>query len=470
MLSKEGMEVTIIEKNNDIGGRARRLEDNGYTFDMGPSWYWMHDIFENFFNRLNYKSNDLYNLVKLDPGFKMIFKQGEICVPADFRETCKMFDDYEENGAEKLKKFMSDAKKKYDIGMDFLYNSPGISFKEILHKDLILNLGKLDLLSSYKKHVRKYFTNPLLIHLLEFPILFLGSTASKTPALYSLISYSGIKKGTFYPMGGFFEIVKAMEKICKKQGVHFLKNEEVIRINIKNKEATSLTTNKQTLKADIIIASSDYAHVEKHLIEKKFRNYNDRYWEKKDFAPSALIFYLGVNQKLNELEHHNLFFDEDIKKNTEDIYKYKRWNKSPLFYVCRTSKTDKNVAPPGKENMFILMPISIGIKDTEKIREKYFKLILSRIEKYTGKNIKENIEYKKSYCINDFKQDYNAYGGNAYGLANTLSQTANLKPKMINKKVKNLFYTGQLTVPGPGVPPSIISGQLIAEHIIKSMK
>ena len=469
-LAKAGHRVVILEKNTSIGGRARVFKTQGYTFDMGPSWYWMPEIFENFFKEFDYKAKDFYKLIQLDPGFRIIFQNKDIDIPSNWSEICQVFDDLEENGSKKLKRFMQDAEEKYNIGLDFLYNSPGLSISELFRRNIITNINKLQILTTYRQHIKRYFTNPFLINILEFPVLFLGTEANNTPALYSLMAYSGIKQGTFYPIGGFHEVIKGMAEICKKHGVEILTNEEVKKINITDNIVTSVTTLNKTIKADILIGTADYAHIEEKLIEKKYRNYSDSFWKSKQFSPSALIFYLGITEKLEKLEHHTLFFDEDIKKFTDEIYKDPKWPSNPLFYTCCPSKSDPNVAPEGKENLFILVPIASGLKDSEKIREEYFKKVIGRLEKYCQKKIIENIEYKKSYCINDFKEDYNAYKGNAYGLANTLFQTANLKPKIINKKIKNMYYSGQLTVPGPGVPPSIISGQLVAEHIIKSSK
>ena len=470
-LARSGVNVTILEKNTTIGGRARLFKEKGYTFDMGPSWYWMSGIFDNFFSEFNYKTSDLYDLIKLDPGFKIIFKDQEINIPSEWNDVCKLFDQYEKDGSKKLIKFMHDAEEKYNVGINFLYNSPGVSILELFNKQIIKKLDKLQLLTSYRKHIKKSFTNPMLISILEFPVLFLGAAASETPALYSLMAYSGIKEGTFYPIGGFNKVIQAMIKICKEQGVNFLCDEEVLKINIENQKVHSITTKKQKVfKTDILVASADYAHVEKNLLKKEYRNYSNEYWEKKSFSPSSLIFYLGINKSLNKLEHHNLFFDEDIDKHTDSIYKEKKWPKKPLFYACCPSKTDINVAPDKKENLFILIPIAAGIDDSREIREKYFKIIIERLEKYCQEEIKKHIEFKKSYCLKDFKSDYNSYKGNAYGLANTLFQTANLRPKIINKKINNLYYTGQLTVPGPGVPPAIISGQIVSEYILNKLK
>ena len=470
-LAKSGIKVTIIEKNQQLGGRARMLKENGFSFDMGPSWYWMPDIFDNFFKEFNLETNNFYQLIKLDPGFKMIFDSGEIDIASDFEKTCSIFESYEKGGAERLKAFIKDAKYKYNIGINFMYNAPGISIMELFTKEILLNLTNFELLTSYRKHIRKYFNHPHLISLLEFPVLFLGASADKMPALYSLMAYSAIKQGTFYPLGGFNQVILGLIKLCKDLDVEFLANEAVTKINIEHKKVVSISTNKnKLLKTDFVIASADYAHVEKDLIDPQYRNYSEKYWQERNFSPSSLIFYLGVNKKINNLIHHNLFFDEDIEEFTKEIYDYKSWPKKPLFYVCCTSKTDENVAPDGKENIFILMPIPIGIQDTEELREKYFTIIISRLEKYCDQKIISDIDYKKSYCIKDFQTDYNSYKGNAYGLANTLAQTANLKPKIKNKKVSNLYYTGQLTVPGPGVPPSLISGKIVAEYIIQSIK
>ena len=467
LLAKKGFDVTLVEKNADIGGRARLFKKQGYSFDMGPSWYWMPDIFENFFNELGYKTEDVYDLKKLDPGFKIIFNDKVIDLPANWTEVCKIFDKYEENGAYKLNEFMKDAEKKYTIGLEFLYNSPGLSFAELFNIKILKNINKLQLLTSYRNHIKRYFTNPYLINILEFPVLFLGTSAKHTPALYSLMAFSGIKQGTFYPIGGFNAVIKAMEKVCIDLGVKIFTKHTVKKINIRNSKVYSISTIEKEIETDYLIASADYAHVEDKLLEKKYRNYSSKYWEKKSFSPSSLLFYLGVSEKLEKLEHHTLFFDEDIEQHSDNIYENPIWPKKPLFYTCCPSKTDSKVAPKGKENLFILIPIAAGLKDTKDTREKYFEIIMNRLEKFCNLDIRKNIEYKKSYCINDFVQDYNSYKGNAYGLANTLMQTANLKPKIKNKKVKNLFYTGQLTVPGPGVPPSIISGQLVAEQIIK---
>ena len=470
-LAKDGFDVCVYEKNAQIGGRARRFTKEGFTFDMGPSWYWMPDVMESFFNDFGYKASDFFELKELSPSFKMVFDEEEtLSVPKDFSELRTIFELIEPGSSYKLDKFMIDAKKKYDISITNLIEKPGLSLKEYMEYDTIKSALKLNIFSSYQKTVYKQFKNPKLRALMEFPVLFLGAKPKNTPSLYSLMNYAGLKLGTFYPMGGFYSLVEAMEKVCIQLGVTFHTNSPVSKIHVNYNKAMQIDLPTTTKVISGVIGSADYNHIESKLLEKKYRNYDEDYWKKKTFAPSSLIFYLGINKKLSKLKHHTLFFDADFELHADQIYTNKSWPSKPLFYVCTPSITDKSVAPEGNENLFILMPLAIGLEDTESIREQYFEILLKRLEKYLGESILDNIVVKESYCINDFIEDYNAYGGNAYGLANTLNQTAIFKPKIINKKVDNLVYTGQLTVPGPGVPPSLISGKIAANILRQSLK
>ncbi|MGO4709751.1 phytoene desaturase family protein [Chryseobacterium sp. 2TAF14] len=467
--AKSGHEVHVFEKNSSLGGRARQFTtDNGYVFDMGPSWYWMPDIIEDFFRDFNKKTSDYYELVSLNPQFEMVFSDGTMQVPQDYSEMRNFFENIEKGAAKKLDEFMQDAQYKYEVGMKGFVTKPCHSWFEFVSPKIAKSALKLDLLSNFHRFVRKYFSNPKLIMLMEFPVIFLGAAPKDIPALYSLMNYGGYKLGTWYPMGGFYKVIEAMSEIAKEQGVKFHLNSNVDEIKIKEGKAKSIVVNGNEIEFDTVIASSDYHHTEENLIQKEYKNYSEDYWKKKTFAPSCLIYYLGFKEKINNLKHHTLFFENDLELHTAEIYEHKKWPTKPLFYICCPSKTDKNVAPENGENVFLLMPIATGIKDNEETREKYFLEMIERLEKHTkSSDLLSKIDYKKSYCISDFKKDYNAYEGNAYGLANTLNQTAVLKPSLRNKKVKNLFYTGQLTVPGPGVPPSIISGKIAATEATK---
>ena len=468
-LAKEGKNVKVFEKNETLGGRARRFTEDGFVFDMGPSWYWMPDIFEDFFKKFDKKPSDYYDLKKLDPGFQMIFDTNHtIKINSDFSDVLHLFESYEEGAGEKLKKFIDDAEIKYNLAIKSLMYQPGVSFFELFQKDIFKNIGKMSIFSSYRKLVARYFKDPFLRNILEFPVLFLGSSPKNTPALYSLMAFSGLKQGTYYPMGGFGKVIDGMVELCKELGVEFYTNHEITDCNFVDHNINEISTKSATFKSDYVICGADYHHFDQNILPKKYSNYSEKYWNNRSMSPSCLIYYLGVDIKLDNLEHHNLFFDSDIEQHTEDIYTNMQWPLDPLFYACCPSKTDHSVAPEDKENLFLLVPISSGINDSDDLREKYFTKIIDRLETYCGQSISDKIIVKKSYCINDFKNDYNAFKGNAYGLANTLLQTANLKPKIINKNISNLYYTGQLTVPGPGVPPSIISGQIVADYILKN--
>jgi len=470
-LARSGAEVHVFEKNNQIGGRARKFEANGFTFDMGPSWYWMPDVIDRFFDHFGKKTTDYFELVKLDPGFQMVFNESEpTAIPASWEELEDLFESIEPGAKNYLNKFMDEAEFKYNVGVKDLVYQPGLSIKELIRPDLIISVFKLQVFSSFHTHVRKFFTNPKLIALMEFPVLFLGAMPKQTPALYSLMNYTGLKVGTFYPMGGFNELVKAMVSVAQEQGAKFHVDSQVDNIFVNDNKAKGLTINNQFHEFDAVVGAADYNHVEQHLLPEQYRTYDKKYWDSRVFAPSCLLFYLGVDEKLEKLNHHNLFFDENLDQHAVEIYEKPEWPTKPLFYACCPSKTDDSVAPEGKENLFVLMPIAPGLEDTDEVREKYYNILLGKLESYTGQDIRSKVIYKRGYCVKDFELDYNAFKGNAYGLANTLGQTANLKPKMKSSKVENLYYAGQLTVPGPGVPPSIISGEVCANQIIKKFK
>jgi phytoene desaturase len=470
-LSAAGHEVHVFEKNDTAGGRARQLKENNYIFDMGPSWYWMPDVFEKFFSDFGYKVSDFYKLKLLNPSFDVVFPEGEIMsVPEKYSELARMFESIEKGSSAQLEKFMEEAKFKYETGMGSLVYKPGLSLLEFADLDLIKGTFRLQVFSSFRKHVRNFFSNPKLISLMEFPVLFLGAMPQDTPALYSLMNYAGLKLGTWYPEGGFGEVINAMMEVAKRNGAKFHFNAAVDQILVQGNRTNSIMVNGQKVDCDAIIASADYHHIESKLLPESCRNYKESYWDKKTFAPSALIFYVGLNTRIKYLQHHTLFFDEDLELHSIEIYKDPKWPSKPLFYVCCPSQSDESVAPEGHENLFFLMPLAPGLEDTEELREKYFKIMIDRLKNHIHEDITDHIDYKKSYCVKDFVGDYNSFKGNAYGLANTLMQTANLKPSIRNKNIQNLFYTGQLTVPGPGVPPAIISGKVAAGQLMKYFK
>lgn len=471
LLAREGYEVTIFEKNSLPGGRARKFEKDGFTFDLGPSWYWMPDIFEKYFALFDKHPSDYYNLVRLDPSYRVFYGKNDFLdIPAGIEALCNLFNTLEPGSEWQLIRFLKESEHKYRLGMEDLVYSPGLSLTELLRPDLMKGALRLHVFQSIAGYIRKFFKHPRIIQLLEFPVLFLGATPAKTPALYSLMNYADMALGTWYPMGGMYQVAEGMAKLAQSLGVRFNFNSPVDRLDVNSSKITALQSGGITYTFDNIVASADYHHVEQQLLPPAYKRYSKDYWNKRTMAPSSLLFFLALNKKVSHLLHHTLFFDQDFGLHAKEIYEHPQWPTSPQFYVSCPSKTDATVAPAGQEVMVILIPVATGLHDDDAIREKYFNLVLNRLESITGENIRSHIVFKRSYAHNDFTADYNAFKGNAYGLANTLLQTANLRPSIINKKVRNLFYTGQLTVPGPGVPPSLISGQVVANELIRRNK
>lgn len=464
-MAKAGYQVTVLEKNEQLGGRASLWEHKGFRFDMGPSWYWMPDVFERFFNDFDKKPSDYYQLEKLSPAYRVVFgPQDYIDIADNLKDITQTFEGIEPGSGNKVLKFIEASGKNYQVAMQNLVYNPGLSIMELVSAESAARLNLF--VQNISRQIRKKIKNPKLRSILEFPVLFLGAKPSKTPAFYNFMNFADFGLGTWYPKGGFNAVAMGIVQLAEELGVNFQVNEKVDGFDYKEGKIFSVNTEKNKYNADIVISGADYAHTEKLLSEN--RNYTEEYWQKKTFAPSSLLYYVAFNRKVNHLLHHNLFFDTDFEAHAEEIYDTKVFPKKPLFYANFSSKTDDSLAPDGMEIGFFLIPLAVDLDDSEEIREKYFRIILDRIKKCTGEDLSDAVLFKRSFGVNDFKERYNSCRGNAYGLANTLLQTSFLRPSIRNKKIKNLFYTGQLTVPGPGVPPAIISGKVVTDYILKN--
>ena len=464
-LAKAGHQVTVFEKNETIGGRARQFKKDGFTFDIGPTWYWMPDVFERFFADFNKKPSDYYSLEKLSPAYQVYFGINEFITIADnLEEIIQTFEANEKGSGKILSEFIDEAKSNYDIAIKDLVYNPGVSPLELVTFESMKKIGQF--FSNISKDVRSRFKNKKLIQILEFPVLFLGAKPSDTPSFYSFMNYADFGLGTWHPKDGMYSVVSAIEKLAVELGVVIHVNSNISKINVDHKIATSLIVNGETITADLILSGADYHHTET-LLDQKYRAYSEDYWKRRTFAPSSLLFYVGFDKKVKNVAHHSLFFDVDFDAHAQAIYDDPKWPKDPLFYASFPSKTDNSAAPEGKEAAIFLIPIAPGIEDTESLRNRYFDKIMTRLETLTQQDLKNSVLFKSSFCVNDFINDYNSYKGNAYGMANTLLQTAFLRPKLKSKKLRNLYFTGQLTVPGPGVPPALISGKLAAQLIQK---
>ena len=468
-MAKAGWNVTVLEKHDTPGGRARQFKADGFVFDMGPSWYWMPDVFERYFSQFGKKVSDYYQLKRLDPSYRVYWKNQFIDIPANYHALRDLFEQIEPGSAKKLDRFLEEAKYKYQVGINKLVFKPGQSLLEFCDWDLVKGLFRLDVFNSIRAHVQKYFKDQRLRQLMEFPVLFLGAMPEKTPALYSLMNYADIMGGTWYPEGGMYSVVEGMYQLALELGVEFRFSQNVTGVEVRSEAVSTVKTEKgEIFPADVVIGGADYHFIEQDLLPGPFQSYTSNYWNKRDMAPSCLLYFVGLNKKLSGILHHSLFFDVPFEQHAREIYSSPQWPTDPLFYVSAPSVSDPHVAPASHENLFFLVPVAAGLtNDSHEIRKKYFELIVERFEARIGQPVRDAVIFWKSFAQSDFVEQYNSFKGNAYGLANTLKQTAILKPSCRSRKLKNLFYTGQLTVPGPGVPPSLISGEVVAKQVMK---
>jgi phytoene desaturase len=466
-LAREGYQVRILEKNDGLGGRARTFHHEGFQFDMGPSWYWMPEVFERFFNDFGSSVKDHYELIRLDPSYEIVFGKDDLMdVPANDKALFALFERLEPGSSATLAKFLEEAEYKYRVGLGEFVQKPGHSIMDFADLRVVKASMKLQMLTDMSTYVRKRFKHPQLRKLLEFPVLFLGATPENTPALYSLMNYADLSLGTWYPLGGMHKIIEGMVNVAKGLGVEIWAGSQVQSVLTEQAKVKSVTTaNGKVYETDILVCGADYHHFEQEVLAPKDRVYSESYWQKRTMAPSSLLFYVGLDRKIPNLHHHTLFFDADFDRHAHEIYEEPTWPEDPLFYVCAPSVTDSSVAPENQENLFFLLPLAPDLDDTEARREHYWNLMCDRFAERTGIDIRPHVVYKRGFAHKEFKEDYNAFRGNAYGLANTLTQTAFLKPKLRSKKLRNLWYTGQLTTPGPGMPPSLISGEVAARDI-----
>ena len=393
-LAHKGYDVTILEKNESAGGRARKFEKDGFVFDMGPSWYWMPDIFDQYFEFFGKKVSDYYDLKRLDPSYSVFYgKNDELKIPAKMGEFEAMFEQVEPGSTANLRKFLAEAKYKYEVGIGEFVHKPSNSIMDFADWRVLKSLFRLQMFSSVSKHIRSLFKNQKLIELLEFPVLFLGATPQNTPALYSLMNYADIALGTWYPLGGMHKIVEGMVALAEEKGVKILLNQNVTQILTEGNKVKKVITQDAEYQVDAVVSGADYHHTEQMLLAEKDRNYSEKYWDKRVMAPSSLLFYIGLNKRLKNLQHHNLFFDENFNLHATEIYETPKWPSKPLFYASVPSITDPNIAPEGCENLFLLVPIAPGLEDSEAERERYYHIIMDRLETLSGQEIRSAVIY-----------------------------------------------------------------------------
>lgn len=469
-LAQGGAKVVVLERHAQPGGRARTWSKDGFRFDMGPSWYWMPDVFDRFFDAFGRKTSDFYRLRRLDPSYRVVWSAAEHWdVPAGLDALRTFFESKHAGSGAALDRFIAETKYIYESAYEDYLFRPSLTFFEFVDVRLVWELFRLKMLQSMHGYARRFFVDERLARLVEWPVLFLGASAQKTSAMYSLMSYADMALGTWYPEGGMHRIVDGMVRVAHDLGVEFRLGEAVEHIEVQTARASGVVSSQGQYRADAVVAAADYHYVEQALLPAQYRQYDDRYWAGRSMSPSSLLFYLGIEGDLNGLPHHTLFFDEDLDAHMRAVYTSPEWPARPLFYVCAPSVTDPTVAPEGCSNVFILIPLAPGLDDDEGARERAYNTVMARLEAHVGRPLRARVRVKRSYAMRDFEADYGAFLGNAYGMANTLRQTGPLKPSLRSSKLAGLYFAGQLTVPGPGMPPSLISGELSAKVLLRDL-
>jgi phytoene desaturase len=466
-LAKAGYQVTILEKNDQVGGRASVWEKDGFVFDLGPSWYLMPDVFDAFFSDFGKTTSDYYQTTRLDPAYRIFFsKTNHIDISKDLKKNIALFDQLEPDGGKKLQEYLKVTGKYYHTAMEkFVYKDlSGIT--DLFDPTLIKEVGSLkQLLTSFDSFVSRYFTSDEAKKILEYVIVFLGGNPNITPALYSILSYVDMELGVWYPQGGFGAVPQGMARLCEELGVEIHLNQEVTGFEISNHHITNVHTKSSSFETDFVVSNADYQFTETQLLDPEHQTYNHKYWDSRVMAPSALLIYLGLSTKVPKLAHHTLVLAHDWMTHFDSIFKNPGWPDDPSYYVCTSSKTDATVAPKGSENIFILVPVASDLDDAESIRKPYAQKIIEHLSELIDFPIDEHIQVKRLFSHQDFTSRYHAYKGTALGLAHTLKQTAIFRPRITSKKVHNLRYAGGYVHPGIGTAPSLISGKIAAESI-----
>lgn len=466
LLAKKGFNVIVLEKNDQPGGRAVKLEDKGFTYDIGPSWYMMPEVFDQYFGLFGKKTEDFYKLIKLDPSYRIFFSPEEyVDLLPDLEKNRETFEKYQKGGYEKFLQLLKRAEKLYKLALSKLVYRDYPSLLSILNGDVIKHGLKMGLLSSVHIRIAEYITSPKLQRILEFTTVFLGASPYEAPSMYNLITHADFNLGIWYPDGGIWKVSDALVKLAKEHGAEIHLNEEVNEIIVNNGKATQVKTSKGQYEADIVLSSADYHHVETQLLPESARSYSQKYWESRKMSPSAFNIFMGVNKRISKIQHHNLYLSDLWEQHFKEVRENPKWPEDPSYYVCATTKTDPSVAPEGCENLFFLVPVAPGLEDNEEIRQSMYEKVITHFESLIGESVRDSIISKNLFSVNDFRNNYNSYKGGAFGLAHTLLQTAMFRPRTKSKKVKNLYFTGQYTHPGVGMPIALIAAEIISNRI-----
>jgi phytoene desaturase len=478
-LADAGADVTLLEQNERLGGAANLIEDEGFRFDTGPSWYLMPDVFERFFGHFDRDPEGYYDLVELDPQYRVFFDDeqpagageapgdhGEYIDVIDREQVRQVFAAYEDGGGEAFDEYLAEAERTYEVGMEHFVYEDRSRFRDMLDLDVLKCGPGLTFLGSMQEHVEEYVGSHRLQQLLQYTLVFLGGAPHNTPALYNLMAHVDYNLGVYYPEGGIHSVVEGIAEMGRELGVEY-RTETPVTAIADRPEGVRVATPDREYRPDAVVANANPAHVEGELLPEADRDKGVDYWADRTYAPSALMFYLGVEGDVDPLKHHTLVFPEDWDPHFERIFDEPAWPEDPAYYISVTSKTDDSVAPDGHHAVVILVPIAPGLDDGPEIREEYREKVLSHLAETAGVDLRDRIVVSHSACVSEFAERFNYPEGSALGLAHTLRQTGPLRPSHRSGSVDGLYYAGSYVEPGIGMPMTLISGEHAAEAVVE---
>ena len=470
MLQKAGFQVNVYEKNSQLGGRAGKRVTKGFTFDTGPSWYLMPAVFEQYFTLFNINVTHELDIKRLDPAYKVFFESRDaVTVHGNLKKDAKAFEAIEPGSGKALEHYVTEGNEIYQMAIKHFLYTNFTDLRDLTNREVLGSTGRMAklLLTTIHSRVKTFVNSKPLQQILEYPMVFLGTSPFKAPAMYSLMSALDFKEGVFYPAKGMYSIIELLVKTGTKLGVQYHTGISVQSINHENGKATGITVAGKTIAAGIVISNADLHHTETKLLDAPARSYPDSFWNKKEAGISALLIYIGVKGSLPQLQHHNLLFVDKWRENFEDIYEAKQIPSSASLYVSRTSATDPSTAPKGHENMFVLAPLPTGVKLTKQQQDKLAKTFIAQIATAINEpDLQKNIVSLDTFGPNDFSHTFNAWQGTALGMSHLLKQSAMWRIPNKSKKLSNLYYVGANTVPGIGLPMCLIGAELVYKRIM----
>ena len=471
LLAKDGLQVTVVEKNAGPGGRASLLEKDGFRFDMGPSWYLMPDVFDRFFHAMGTSADEQLKLTHLTPHYRIFDGEGRtLDITGDMETDKALFEQIEPGSAAALDRYLAEAKIKYDLSIGSILYRNLDSPLDFISKDLRDKGRQLHVFESMEHYVGRFFKTETMRQIILYTMVFLGGIPRNTPAIYSLMSHIDFNLGVWYPTGGIYAVIEALVRLGKQYGVEYVYDATVTQIETHDNRATTVHTAAASYPADYVVSNADYKHTESLLDKPRARQYTERYWKRRTWAPSAFILYLGVKGTIPEFRHHTLLFSADWTKHFRDMADHPAWPRDPSLYICNPSKSDAHVAPADHENLFVLVPVAAGLSETDDSRHAYADYILSQIEQTTHTKLTDRLVVKEIFSVSDFASRYNSPQGTSLGLAHTLRQSVTFRPPNHSRRVPNLFFVGANTNPGIGVPMCLISAQLVQQRVCAALE